>query len=188
MTKEELAHNIKSFCLAHANEAGVMRYSRYFQGEYNGYGLTTKQVQEKSKELINYKSIDLPLLLDAMPLFFESGKYEETSVGLLILNGLHKEFTPQTMQNISRWFSMGITNWAHADTLGMYILPRFLEQNIVTFEDFGSWIQSPYIYQRRCVPVAFIKLLKNRESFLELFTFLEPLMIDSERMVLQAMG
>jgi 3-methyladenine DNA glycosylase AlkD len=188
MTNEELAHEIKSYCLANADPINVTRYSRYFKGGYNGYGLTTQQILDKSKELLSNKDVDLHLVFETMPLLFESGKYEEASLGFLVINGLHKQFAKETLNNMSRFFSMGINNWAHADVLSMGIFPKLMELQLATIDDFQNWVQSPYKFQRRCVPVTFIKLLKRKESFMELFTFLEPLMMDSEREVHQGMG
>ena len=43
-------------------------------------------------------------------------------------------------------------------------------------------------YQRRAVPVSMINLLKSTSEYSTLFTFIEPLMLDSERMVHQGLG
>ncbi len=188
MTKHELAENIRNYCMAHANQDNVRKYSRYFKEGYHGFGLTAQQVKDISKELVNSKTFDINTVVQAMPLLMKSGSYEEVAIGLLIVNGLHKQFSESTFKEIGSWYALGINNWAHADVLGMWILPRLMEKKLASMEDFKSWMNSPYKFQRRCVPVTFIKLLKKAEDFSVLFCFLEPLMTDAEREVHQGMG
>jgi 3-methyladenine DNA glycosylase AlkD len=89
-----------------------------------------------------------------------------------------------------KWYQLGITNWAHADTLGMMILPQFLLKNTLSLNEFNSWITSSYKFQRRCVPVTLIKVIKNNKTgnFSTYFHFIEPLMTDKEREVHQGVG
>jgi 3-methyladenine DNA glycosylase AlkD len=91
-------------------------------------------------------------------------------------------------KRLENWFKTGIANWAHADYFGMFFLPEIIKQGLVDKDDFAGWIISPYKFQRRCVPVTFIKLLKTGVPFHELFTFVEPLMSDPDREVHQGMG
>ena len=39
MTATELYKDIKNFCIQNADEEIVIKYSRYFKGGFNGYGL-----------------------------------------------------------------------------------------------------------------------------------------------------
>lgn len=119
MTKHELAENIRIYCANHANPDNVQKYSRYFKEGYHGYGLANQQVKDVSKELVNSKKFEINLVLGAMPLLMQSGSYEETTIGLLIVNGMHKQFSDSTLNEIGSWFALGINNWAHADILGM---------------------------------------------------------------------
>jgi 3-methyladenine DNA glycosylase AlkD len=123
-----------------------------------------------------------------MPAFMESGKYEEISFGLLLMDGLWKQFTPDTFETISGWFKASIRNWAHADTLGMLILPKFLDRKIIGMNDFASWLKSPYKFQRRCVPVTLIKHIKKTKEVTPSILFVEKLMLDPEREVHQGIG
>jgi 3-methyladenine DNA glycosylase AlkD len=170
------------------NHDNVVKYSRYFKDAPDSYGLTSPQMKEKTKQLLKSGNLTLNIVLEAIPELFESQKYEEILFGMLLVDGFPKQFTPALFSEISHWFSYGITNWAHADTLGMYILPKFFKQNLITDSDFHDWLLSPHRFQRRCVPVTFIKTLKARNTFQSLFTFLEPLMIDPARVVHQGMG
>jgi 3-methyladenine DNA glycosylase AlkD len=101
---------------------------------------------------------------------------------------MKKQYSVQLFREISGWFKRGITNWAQADTLGMWILPYLIEKSHVTEKDFKSWLKSPFSFQRRCVPVTYIKSLKKLNSPLSLFTIIEPLMSDNVREVQQGTG
>jgi len=188
MKASELISDIRGYCKANANEANVTKYSRYFKGEYDAYGLNNGMVEAKVKELLLDKSIMIPQILDLAPELVRSAKYEEPSFVLYMLNVRKKFYTREVFDAIEVWFGYGIRNWAHADTLGMWILPDLVKQGIVTLEDFRPWLSSEYKFQRRCVPVTLIKSLKTVPDFNTLFDFIEPLMTDPDREVHQGCG
>lgn len=188
MTAKELQAHILQFCKANYNEANVIKYSNYFKGEYNAWGLTSPQIREKVKEMLKANQLSLNVLIDAIPLIMKNGKHEELTIAILLLEGFAKNFSKKTFFETTKWYARSIDNWALADMMGMFILSRFLKQAIIIPDDFKPWITSPYKFQRRCVPVALIKILKTKKDFSELFALIEPLMIDSEREVHQGCG
>lgn len=188
MNTNELVQEIRSYCTENADAERVKKSQYYFKEEFVGYGLTAPQVYAKVKELLKSSNLNLPLVIDAMPAFMESGKYEEISFGLLLMDGFWKQFSQDTFNTISGWFKTSIRNWAHADTLGMFILPRFLDKKIVEMSDFDSWLDSPYKFQRRCVPVTLIKHIKKTKEVMPSILFVERLMNDPEREVHQGIG
>ena len=188
MNSKELIKEIRVYCQANANEANVIKYSRYFKGGFNAYGLANGLVESKVTDLLQDKTITIPLILQAAPELVKSEKYEETGFAFLMLNHRKKQYTREVFKAIESWFALGITNWAHADMLGMWVLPDLVKQKVVTMEDFGPWLTSEYKFQRRCVPVTLIKSLKTTEDFNSLFDFIEPLMTDPDREVHQGAG
>lgn len=187
ISAKELFEELRQYCVDHADEAMVKKYSRYFKGGYDAWGLTQSLMDSKKEDLRQRKALTFDLIFETAPLLMKSGKYEETSFALAMLFLLAKEFDSSVFKRLENWFSIGITNWAHADMLGMMMLPKFLSQKVVTKDDFIHWIKSEYKFQRRCVPVTFIKLLKTT-PLEELLTIIDPLMKDSEREVHQGVG
>ena len=187
MNNEELINDIRQYCQENENRENALKYTRYFKEAPDSYGLSQPQMNEKAKQLLKEKSLTLDTVLKAIPALLK-GKYEETTIALLLVNGFEKQYTKSLFLEISNWFGFSIYNWAHADTLGMFILPKFFKNKIINEQDFESWIKSPYKFQRRCVPVTLIKTLKTRNDFKILFGFLEPLITDPEREVHQGMG
>lgn len=183
-----LIQEIRSYCIANANAERVKKSQRFFKEEFVGYGLTAPQVQDKVKEILKSNKPDLQTVLEAAPVLMKSGMYEEISMGLLLLDGLWKQFTPETFHTIGSWFLFSINNWAHADTLGMFTLPKFLDKKILEMEDFGFWLESPFKFQRRCMPVTLIKHIKKTRQVMPSIIFVEKLMTDPEREVHQGMG
>ena len=188
MTSTEIIQEIRSYCLANANAERLKTSQRFFKEEFVGYGLTAQQQYAQAKTLQKENGIDLPAVLEAAPILMKGGMYEEISIILLLFDGLWKQFTPETFQTISNWFAFGINNWAHADTLGMLLLPKLLDKKILEMNDFGSWLDSPYKFQRRCVPVTLIKHMKKTRQVMPSILFVEKLMADPEREVHQGMG
>ncbi len=189
MNSQELITDIRSYCIKNASEANVARYSRYFkEGLYRGYGLTTLQMTEKAKELSRKPGLSIDILLEAAPGLIRSSQYEETAFLILLTGSLHKQYSRDVFNGITGWYSLGINNWAHSDGMSSYVLHHFPGKGLVGIPDFRAWLVAQNKYQRRSVPVTFIKLLKTHPNFGELFTFLEPLMTDPEREVHQGMG
>nr|WP_183412255.1 DNA alkylation repair protein [Microbacter margulisiae]MBB3186350.1 3-methyladenine DNA glycosylase AlkD [Microbacter margulisiae] len=189
MTPDNLAVAIRTFCMQHANEANVKKYSRFFKGEYNAYGLSQPEMQAEVKTLRQTDGITLETVLAAAPALIAAEKYEEASFALLLTDAFGKQFSRKTFDTIASWYAIGITNWAHADTLGMIILPKFLLQHIVTVEEFRPWLQAKNPFQRRSVPVTLIKWIKkNPGEITSLFPFLDILMQDPVREVHQGIG
>lgn len=188
MSTNELVQEIRSYCTENADAERVVKSQRYFKEEFVGYGLTSPQIYAKVKELLKSSELDLSTILAATPILMESGKYEEITFALLLFDGLWKQFTPETFQIIGQWFTFSINNWAHADTLGMFTLPRFLDKKIVEMKEFGPWLDSPFKFQRRCVPVTLIKYIKKTKQVLPSIVFVEKLMLDPDREVHQGVG
>lgn len=183
-----LYEELRQYCQNHSNEALVKKYSRYFKdGVYDAWGISQSLMDEKKADLKERNFLTLELIFDTAPLLMKSGKYEETSFILIMLTLLSEHFDKQTFERVGSLFKIGISNWAHADYLGMIMLPMFLKKKIVTKEEFIPWITSSFKFQRRCVPVTFIKLLKEI-PLEELLIITEPLMNDPEREVHQGMG
>ncbi|HLO58337.1 MAG TPA: DNA alkylation repair protein [Bacteroidales bacterium] len=188
MNTEQLVQAIIDYCNRYASDENILKYSRYFkEGLYKGYGLSAPQIYAGAKEMISEKP-QLYTVLSAAPEIFSTEKYDAISILMLTVKELHKEFTHETFEEIAGWYRMGIDNWAHADTLGMLILPLFFKKKLVDIADFKKWLKSENKYQRRSVPVTFIKVMKAGRDCEELFRFTEILMTDREREVHQGMG
>jgi hypothetical protein len=188
MNANQLTATIRAYCLQNANEANVLKYSYYFKSGYDAYGLSQPTINAGAKDMLKIPGINLEIVLKATPGLMRTGKYEEISLALLLVRGLSREYTRKTFDTIAGWYGLGIFNWAHADTLGMAILPLFLKKDIVNIDDFRDWLKSEYKFMRRSVPVTLIKSLKTHRDYPAIFRFLEPLMNDPEREVHQGMG
>ena len=126
MTKEEYISEIQTFCKSNANKANVEKYSKFFKTEYVAYGLTHPQMHSKAKELVKNNELDIKTIQNAAKDLINSGMYEETTLLLLTIDGLHKQFDKSVLEDIEHYFEIGINNWAHADALGMFIVPKLL--------------------------------------------------------------
>jgi 3-methyladenine DNA glycosylase AlkD len=187
-TPETLRTDLIAYCYQHADPAIVKKYSRYFKEGYDAYGITFPLMEQKVRSVMTEISPDLKTVLETSRLLLKGTKYEETSFALMMVKELKKEFKPENFDEIGRWFSMGINNWAHTDALCSEILSVFLLKKIVDYKDMADWRKSANKFQRRAVPVALIKLLKERDDYREFFAFIEPLMMDPAREVHQGAG
>lgn len=188
MKATELYEEIQSYCRANADEAVVKKYSRYFKEGYDAYGLSKQQLEDKANSILKDKSVNMKLALKTSRYLLGSGKYEETSFAILLLKAFSEQFNAGTFTEIGKWFEIGVINWGHTDAICGYLIPRFFENNIVPLEALSDWRTAANKFQRRAVPVALIALLKLTTDYAPLFAFIEPLMMDSERVVHQGLG
>ena len=188
MKAKELCEEIRSFCRTNADEAVVKKYSRYFKEGYDAYGVPKEKYEEKVNSLQSDQRITMKLVLSASRQLVKSGKYEETSFAIRLLSGFTEQFTAATFEEIGKWFEIGIANWAHTDVICGMLIPPFFEKEIISLETLSGWRAAKNKFQRRAVPVAMIALLKSTGDYASLFDFIDPLMMDSERVVHQGLG
>ena len=188
MTPLELFNEIRSYCQENANEAIVLKYARYFKEGYDAYGLTQELIVNKVREILQNEAVDMKLVCETSPALVKTGKYEETSFAILLLNSFSKQFDKSTLHELGRWFEIGINNWGHTDAICAYFFRNFFRRKIISLEDLSSWREASNKYQRRAVPVAMIEILRAKGEFNGLLEFIDPMMLDPERVVHQGLG
>jgi len=188
MKATELFEDIRKYCKANADEAIVRKYSRFFKEGYDAYGLTREKLEQKVDSILRDKKVNLKLVLSTSKHLVKSGKYEETSFAIRLVKELSEQFSAGTFKEIEIWFEIGIINWGHTDVICGMIISEFFERKIITLDALENWRTAKNKYQRRAVPVAMIEILKDTTDFRPLFKFIEPLMLDQERMVHQGLG
>ncbi len=85
MEPAELVGNIRKYCRANASQIIVKKYSKYFTEGYDAYGLTAEKFNSKVSLLLEDKSINMELVINAGNLLIKSGKYEETCFAICLL-------------------------------------------------------------------------------------------------------
>lgn len=188
MSPQNLYNDIHAYCIANANDSLVKKYSRFFKEGYDAYGLSLELMTAKVEQIVKEDGVDFDTIIKTSHLLVPSGKYEEVSFAILLFKEFKKQFTPEVFLEIEKWFSEGINNWAHADSICSELISVFLEKKIINFTRMETWRDSSNKFQRRAVPVALIKVLKYTNEYQPFFNFIEPLMTDSEREVHQGLG
>ncbi len=178
------------FCQSNADKKQAERYARFFTEGYDAYGVHEEPLMAKKAELIE-QCRDVLSLADVLKLgelLLQSGKYEEASLAVLLLESRRHQFTRGAFQKAGRWLEKGVRNWAHTDVLCGRVLCRFFEQDLVKLDDMASWRRSASKWKRRAVPVTMVELLPAARGVKPLLAFIEPMMLDEERFVQQGLG
>ena len=184
----ELFRDIQKICIANADAEIVKKYSRYFKGGYEGYGLHKDLIPNTVKEYKNQSWCTIELAYDVSRLLIAEKKFELPSFAINLLNEFSNNFDFDTFKEIESWFSIGIHNWAHTDGLVQYFFPVFWKKKIIEINNLSDWRTAENKFQRRCVPVAMIKLLKHENDLNKMLAFIDPMMMDKEREVHQGLG
>jgi 3-methyladenine DNA glycosylase AlkD len=188
MTGKELYEDIRCFCQANINEDNIKKYARYFKEGYDAYGLSQELMHEKRDSLLNDRKVNMKSVLAASDFLVKSGKYEETGFAVMLLKEFAEQFDKNTFEKIGHWFEIGINNWAHCDIVCGSLVSLFLNRKIITFQALADWRKSKFKFQRRAVPVSMLELLKSTDNYTPMFKFIDPLMLDPERVVHQGLG
>lgn len=188
---QQVAREIRAFCEAHADPRRAQKYARYFVEGYDSYGVDYKLPEWESGRkqwLARLKQAGAAAVFDACDLLVRPGKYEEVMTAVLFAADSPELDSPETFARIGKWFEEGIGNWAEVDTLAGQVLARYIQEGAVGLVAFKSWVNSPFKYQRRAVPVTLIGPLKAGHAVEPLFRLIELLMSDKEKVVQQGAG
>jgi 3-methyladenine DNA glycosylase AlkD len=187
---QPLVDEIIVYCEAHSDPALVQKYSRYFKEGYDAWGVTGALMDQHRSLLIQQHGSRLGMtgFLELGDLLIRHPKYECKSYALQFAIGFQKEWTLAELDRFALWFEQGITNWGHTDFFcseGMPLFYRFGEEFL---EKLAGWRNSSSRWNRRAVAVSLIKVMKAGLPVSRVLAFVEPLMMDSERVVHQGLG
>jgi 3-methyladenine DNA glycosylase AlkD len=190
MKEKKLFDEIRKFCKKNADEKLVKKYARYFIEGYDAYGVDGKLSEERRKVWFEKYKEDLGFdgFLKLGDLLVKDGKYEEVFFAIWFASRFQKEFNSKTLHRFYKWIDTGVKNWAHSDVLSGEILSPFLVNNIISLDAFSKWRKSDNKWHRRAVPVTMIKYLKTEPPTKTLLDFINPLMMDEEKVVRQGLG
>jgi 3-methyladenine DNA glycosylase AlkD len=188
MTPLDLFTSIHDFGQRNTNPALVEKYSKYFKEGYDAYGLNHDQVQHQVDEILSVPGITLEFILETSLLLVKSPKYEMTVIAIQLVRNFHKTWTIATFKTVEKWFSIGITNWAHTDYICGELMNLFFKKRLVDLGLIESWRSAANKFQRRAAVVSLIKPMKLSTDFSPFFQFIEPMMVDPAREVHQGLG
>jgi len=187
---DAIAEEIRGFCRANADRATIECYSKYFKEGYDAYGVPFEAFREEQEKLLSLHRDDLGLegFLDLGDVLFASGKFEEGSIAINLVQAFHEEFTPDVLARFGEWLEKYVRNWAHTDVICGTLLSPLIKNGVVSLADLSSWRESPSTWKRRAVPVAMVEFLGIREDYGPLLDFVALMMMDKEVMVQKGLG
>ena len=189
MTSKEFVRDFTEYCEKNANPEITKKYARYFKEGFESYGLTEELLKSKVESVIQDSEITLGFVFKAARELLKSRKFEFTSFACLLTLKFIKQFNKSTFTEISRWFDIGISNWAHTDLICSEIIGGFfLKKGIIDYSELSDWRTADNPFKRRAVPVSLIKIMKITPEIQPFLDFIEPMMMDKVRVVHQGLG
>lgn len=190
MELKDIVAEARIFMNSEAHPELVDKYARYFREGYDAYGLPKGALTELQKQLLNKykKELGWQGFLDLGDLLVMDGKYEEVMLAILLAAAYKKQLDSSALQHWSAWLDQGVTTWAHTDVLCSELLAYYWQKSLMTLEDVSAWRQAEGKWKRRAVPVSLLALLKQEHDIQELLDFIDPMMMDEQRVVQQGLG
>lgn len=189
-TVQTLFDEIRAFGAAHGDPERVRKYERFFVEGYDAYGLEQKEMEARRDAwLTHYRPIlKKEGFLDLAGRLVGTGKYEDASFALWFTKSFLDELTAGDFACLSALFETGVCNWAHTDMFSLDILAEFLNRGIVPVQALADWRSAGVKWKRRAVAVSLIKVVPGKLSPTQALEFVEPMMMDSEKVVHQGLG
>lgn len=186
---QTIVAEVRGFLVQHADPAEAGRYSRYFREGYDAYGIERHvwegQLAQWATDYSAELGLDGCLLLG--DLLVSSGKYEEGMLTIRLAARSREQITSAALDGLGGWLER-LPTWAHCDVLCGEVLGPCLADGSVALADFAGWRPAPGKFRRRAVPVAMLSLLKKPGELAVLLAFIQPMMLDGERVVHQGLG
>lgn len=197
-----ILNEITKRCKENANSEIVNKYAYYFKEGYDAFGLEKETYVTIQKELFEkyVSQMDVNHLIRLGDRLVIEPKFEYTSLIISWLVLKKKELAPSHFVSITNWLDDGIRNWAHCDYLCGDLLSLFFMAGYVTPNENAHWKTADSRWKRRALPVSLITYFKKKSvtktsaPFIQkynvssLLPYVEPLMLDQERVVHQGVG
>jgi len=190
MPIDTIVKEIRSTLSAHANPTVAQKYARYFVEGYDAYGVNLNDLKTEIEAWLqgNRESLGLEGFLKIGDELVYSGKYEEGMLAISLIKHFQPEFAPNTLQRLGEWLDNGLCNWAHVDVFCGDVLSAFIEKKITSLDAFSNWRGAESKWKRRSVPVTLLSAIKADYSIKESLDFIEPMILDGEKVVQQGLG
>jgi len=188
VSTESLFRETEAFCKANADPTIVQKYSRYFREGYDAFGVSSELLNKKAGEILALPGLTNDQINRICLQLVRSPKYEMTSVAVLMLKKTMKQWDSETFVTVGKLFSLGITNWGHTDYICGEIIPELIRKKLLTMDSLEPWRKANNRFQRRAAVVGLIKPMKKSSDFKPYFEFIDPMMMDEERVVHQGLG
>ena len=188
ISTEKIFKETEAFCKSNADEAIVKKYSKYFKEGYDAWGVGSEMLNQRVSDILAIPGMTLAQVNQICLLLVKSPKYEMTSIASLLLKKMIKQWDGETPVILEKIFAAGINNWAHTDWICSEIIPDMIKKDLMDMESLRSWRKAANRFQRRAAVVGLIKPMKKASDFKPYFEFIDPMMVDEERVVHQGLG
>jgi 3-methyladenine DNA glycosylase AlkD len=178
----------EAFCKSNADEAIVKKYSKYFKEGYDAWGVSSEMLNQRVSDILDIPGMTQPQVNKICLLLVNSPKYEMTSIASLLLKKMIKQWDGETLVILEKMFAAGINNWAHTDWICSEIIPDMIKKKLMDMGSLKPWRKAANRFQRRAAVVGLIKPMKKTSDFKPYFDFIDPMMMDEERVVHQGLG
>ncbi|MCX6284604.1 MAG: DNA alkylation repair protein [Bacteroidetes bacterium] len=185
---EKIVKKTEAFCMANADEAIVKKYSKYFREGFDAWGVNSELLNQQADTIFALPGITNAGICEVCILLVQSPKYEMTSIAGLLLKKIKKQWNREMVTTLEKMFTFGINNWAHTDWICSEIIPDMIKMKLISIESLKPWRNAANKFQRRAAVVGLIKPMKKATDFKPYFEFIDPMMMDEERVVHQGLG
>ncbi len=178
---------VEKFCFDREDPVKAIRNMRDFKEGYDAFGIDEEEIKVLRDRIMDEYELSPREIADFGLILLKTGKYEFGTLAILLLKKHRPRLDPYVREKVKEWLDTAVENWAHADLLGIKILPVFFELELTDLQAFASWRDSPSKWTRRAAITSLIWLRKALPAD-DILRFLEPVLLEKDRVAQQAIS
>ncbi|MCK9557085.1 MAG: DNA alkylation repair protein [Candidatus Cloacimonetes bacterium] len=182
---KEIYKLVEKFCFDRENPEKAIQNMRNFSEGYDAFGIDDEEIKILRDRILDEYDLSPRDLADFGLILLKSGKYEFGTLAIFLIKKHRPRLDPYIRERVKEWLDTAVENWAHADLLGIKILPVLFELELTDLQSFSSWRDSPSKWTRRAAITSLIWLRKAFPAE-DVLRFIEPVLNDKEHVVQQA--
>ncbi len=185
----ESLENIERRLIALANPAYAAGAQQFFKEPVDPYGIKAAVIRKLAAELASgWKTEPLAKRTQICEGLWRLGKSEAGGLAVEMYRRWLRECTPVQFRMFGRWLERFASNWAHCDSIGMYLTAPMIERDPELIGQLSAWARSPRRWKRRGAAVSLVREGRRGRNLPAVLEIAALLVTDPDEMVQKGAG
>ena len=172
-----------------ANPVYAAGAQQFFKDPVDSYGIKTPVIRKLAAEYAReWKSEPLARRTELAEGLWRLGKMEAGGLAVEIYRRWLRECAAPQFRLFGRWLERFASNWAHCDTIGMYLTAPMIERDPGYIAELPAWCASRARWKRRGAAVSLVREGRRGRHLEAVLDIASRLLGDPDEMVQKGAG